>query len=387
MKKILFTLLLILFLIPSVNAEEFVFDASNTINNVNSLQNAISRAYEIIKDSSYKYYTIELIGSSYLKIYLFDDVSYSLTTQLNDNTSSVSIRHFRNMDYSIYEDGTEYSANYSNNPDNSLLMYILDNLHKGYSLYDTNFNYKTSSKLSISGIYSDNIELNNGDSFPTIKQLLNYNSWNDYFYTTVDLDDYEYVILNLKDYSKKEAFETNLQVKGSIGITPLYNYGQAEKSVVTDRCNLSYLDFTNYRFFVLKNDLINNSVYIVKNCQEDSSSFRYDSSIFDITYVTTENVNDPVVTFGGVEYHTIPFNKLSNSVNKNEEDGFIPGVTEQFDPFGSVVEYVSSFWNSLTTFMGLVTKFFNTLPIEIRAISITMFTTAITLGVIKFIKS
>ena len=37
--------------------------------------------------------------------------------------------------------------------------------------------------------------------------------------------------------------------------------------------------------------------------------------------------------------------------------------------------------------MSLVTKFFNTLPIEIRAISITGFFTAITLGVIKFIKS
>ena len=88
----------------------------------------------------------------------------------------------------------------------------------------------------------------------------------------------EYVILNLKDYSSTKAFETNMQVKGSIAITPVYEFGTVEKENITDLCNASYSDFTDYRFFILKNDLINNAVYIVKNCQDSSSAFRFNSS-------------------------------------------------------------------------------------------------------------
>ena len=148
---------------------------------------------------------------------------------------------------------------------------------------------------------------------------------------------------------------------------------------------INYDDYTDYRLYVLKEDLINNAIYIVKPCK-DGSSFKYDSSIFDITFVTNDNVNDPVITVGGVEYHTIPFDKLSNSANKNEEENFIPGESEGFHPIESLTDYISSFWNSLTTFMSLVTKFFNTLPIEIRAVTITFFTTACTLGLLKILK-
>lgn len=262
-------------------------------------------------------------------------------------------------------------------------------------LFEANYNISIGKPYSDLGfltfnIYDSNNILKstyNSDSYYPVYFETTYDEFISSSYTTVNLDDYEYVILNLKDYSKKSAFETNLQVKGSIAITPVYEFGTVEKETITDLCNTVYDDFTDYRFFILKNDLINNAVYIVKSCKNTNASFKYDSSLFDITYVTSENVNDPVVTFGGVDYHTIPFNKLSNTVNKNEEEGFIPGESEKFDPFDSVVDYISSFCSSLTTFMGLVTKFFNTLPIEIRAISITMFTTAITLGVIKFIKS
>lgn len=209
---------------------------------------------------------------------------------------------------------------------------------------------------------------------------------NEKHYIEVNLDNYEYIILNLKNYTKKEPFSSNLKVKGMIGITPVYEFGTTEKNGITDRCNISYEDYTDYRLYILENDLINNSVYYIKACEENSF-FKFDSSIFDITYVTSDNVNDPVITVGGQEYHTIPFNKLSNSANKNEEENFIPGASEGFTPLEDLTSYITSFWSSLTTFMSLVTKFFNTLPLEIRAVCITFFTTACTLGILKILKN
>ena len=207
-------------------------------------------------------------------------------------------------------------------------------------------------------------------------------------YTEVNLDNYEYVILSLKDYTQKDAFDTNLQVKGMIGVTPVYEYGTAQKDSVTDRCNVSYSDYTDYRFYVLKNDLLNNAVYYVKACEE-GSTFKFDNTIFNATYITTETVNDPVITVGGVQYNVIPFDKLSNTANKNEEENFVPGESGSSltDIIDNTTNYISSFWNSLSTFMSLVTKFFNTLPIEIRAICITTFATACTLGLLKILKS
>ena len=74
-----------------------------------------------------------------------------------------------------------------------------------------------------------------------------------------------------------------------------------------------------------------------------------------------------------------------NEEEKKEKDE-IDRYWELNKAIESVTEYVTSFWNSLSTFMGLVTKFFNTLPIEIRAVCITFFTTACTLGLLKILK-
>lgn len=391
MKKILLTLLLLILFIPGVNAEEVIFDASKTFENANSKPNALQKAYEIIETSDYKYYTIITNDSSYVRLHLFNEITdYKISTNTSA-TPIVEIRHFRNMEYTIYEDGTVNSEDYSDNPNNTLLITLLYDLWKNYSLYDTNFNYTINTNLNISGIYSDTITLKPGDLLPKIKTLQDYDSWTNYTdeatYIEVNLNNYEYVILNLKNYNTKDPFNTNLKVKGMIGITPVYNFGQIEKVEVTDRCNTSYEEYTDYRFSILKNDLMNYGVYYVKACQENSS-FKFNSSIFNITYVTPENVNDPVITFGGVKYNTIPFNKLSNSANQNEENNFIPGASE--DSLANIVDNIEQFstdiWNAVQSFMGLVTKFFNTLPPEFRYLSITAFTVLIFIAIIKFVK-
>lgn len=212
--------------------------------------------------------------------------------------------------------------------------------------------------------------------------------------TTVNLDNYEYVILNLKDYNQDKAFNTNLKVKGSIGITPVYNFGQTAKddimgSKVQDRCNVKYNDYTDYRLSILKQDLQNNSFYVVKGC-EVGSSFKFDNTIFDITYVDENNKSDPIVSIGGKDYHVIPFEKLPSSANKNEEENYVPGESERFallDKLDFLINNLNRFWDAFTSFMGFVGKMFSTLPDEFKAIAISSFTIGCTLMIFKIIKS
>lgn len=398
MKKLLFTLLISLCLLPCVNADSIILQSTNNnlenhnykVISTQTFEEAYNSLLDIYKENTYKYYAIyyvdsQEIQSNSMRLVLFNDSLYTITVDSDSVLLSIDDEDAITYMYTYATDNLFDSIG-----ENTDLRFFKYNT---ISLIDTNFQFALQgATYEIQGFYADSIYLKNGDILPTYLNLKKYSSWSEYSganstFKEVNLDDYEYVILNLKDYTSKSAFETNLKVKGSIAITPVYEFGTVEKEVITDRCNTSYSDYTDYRFFILKNDLINNAVYIVKECAESGSSFKFDSSIFNVTYVTVENVNDPVITVGGAQHHTIPFNKLSNTVNKNEEENFIPGSTEQFNPLDSLSDHISSFWNLLTTLMGLVTKFFNTLPVEIRAISITMFTTAITLGVIKFIKS
>lgn len=393
MKKLLLTLLLVIFMIPRVNAEEITLDISpytfeDFYEKTVTYNDENIRLYDYFMNifnsqTEYKYYIMDYYSYNEpfynTHFVMFNDYSYTVTaTSSNINIDML----FDGMIYGYH--GDFYS--------HSITTYSFEPVISEYRFLDSNIDlYLSGASYNINGLYNTTIKLNSGDKIPTLKDLSNEEIKNNYIngeggYTEVNLDNYEYVLLSLKDYTKKESFSTAMKVKGSIGITPIYEYGTVEKSTITDICNISYDDFTDFRFTILKNDLINSAVYAVKSCEENSS-FKFKSNIFNITYVTADNVDDPVVTIGGVEYHTIPFSNLSNTVNKNTEEGFIPGESEGFTPIEDLVNYVSSFWKSLSTFMGLVTKFFNTLPLEIRAVCITFFTTACTLGILKILKN
>ena len=261
-----------------------------------------------------------------------------------------------------------------------------------YTLYDTNINFVLPESYIINGFYNDSsLILEQNQPYPKIKDLIEYSSWNEYNdeqYTEVNLNNYHYVILSLKNYGRSQAYDVPLKVKGMIGITPVYNYGTIEKENITDRCNISYSDYTDYRLYILEQDLQNNAVYAVKSC-ENGSSFKFKNSDFNITYVTDDNVNDPVVTIDGVDYHTIPFDNLSVTANSNEENNFIPGESKQVtfsDVVSNITDTLGGLWNTLSAFMTLVTRFFRTLPSEFQTIAITSFTVMCTIGVIKFIR-
>ena len=254
-------------------------------------------------------------------------------------------------------------------------------------LYDANFDILNTSKDTY--VIKDlNLTFKPNDKF------LTYLSTEQDKMTTINLDNYEYVILNLKDYNQDKAFNTNLKVKGSIGITPIYNFGQTAKddimgSKVQDRCNVKYDDYTDYRLSILKQDLQNNSFYVVKAC-EVGSSFKFDNTIFDITYVDENNKSDPIVSIGGKDYHVIPFDKLPSSANQNEKENYVPGESERFallDKLDFLINNLNRVWDAFTSFMGFVGKMFSTLPDEFKAIAISSFTIGCTLMIFKIIKS
>ena len=264
------------------------------------------------------------------------------------------------------------------------------------SNFDLVFQLKDNSTVTINNFRDKGtITFENNDTFPFLYSSENiFDNLATSNLTTVNLDKYEYVILNLKDYNQKNAFNTNLKVKGSIGITPIYNFGQTAKddimgSKVQDRCNVKYNDYTDYRLSILKQDLQNNSFYVVKGC-EVGSSFKFDNTIFDITYVDENNKSDPIVSIGGKDYHVIPFEKLPSSANKNEEENYVPGESERFallDKLDFLINNLNRVWDAFTSFMGFVGKMFSTLPDEFKAIAISSFTIGCILMIFKIIKS
>ncbi len=411
MKKYLLTLLtLFVLLAPNVKAETIKISQSQKYEDLTYCGNSscgedyTTVMNEFMKErnaTKYKYYVIwyDYAQANKIWMYQWNDSSYTCTAYFdsihNDPNTSYFACGLKAGLYTVHTfAGDGYIYSYEKDGQSIYL------LNTSLVLLDTNFKFVLeSSSYEISGIYDDVISISPGNVIPSYNDLKKYNSWAEYpkedtRTTTVNLDDYEYVILNLKDYNQDKAFNTNLKVKGSIGITPIYNFGQTEKSdiigtKIEDRCNVKYDEFTDYRLSILKQDLKNNAVYIVKSC-ESGSSFKFDNTIFDVTYVTADNVDDPVVTIGGKDYHTIPFNKLTSSANQNEEENYVPGESKKFnlsDIVSNITNTVSSFWDSIVNFMSLVTKFFNTLPIEIKGVAITTFSMACMIALIKFLKS
>ena len=406
MKKYLLTLLtLFVVLAPNVKAETIKISQSQKYEDLTYCgDSSCGEDYTTVMNefmqkrdtTKYKYYAIwyQYAQANKIWMYQWNDSSYTCTAYFDSIHNDPNTSYFGcGLKAGLYTFHTFAGDGYiASSEKDGQFIYLLNT---SLVLLDTNFKFVLeSSSYEISGIYDDAISISPGNVIPSYNDLKKYNSWAEYpkedtRTTTVNLDDYEYVILNLKDYNQTKAFNTNLKVKGMIGITPIYNFGQTEKDVITDRCNLSYEDYTDYRFSILKQDLQNDAVYIVKSCEE-GSSFKFDNTIFDVTYVTADNVDDPVVTIGGKDYHTIPFKNLTNSANKNEEENYVPGESKKLnlsDIVSNITNTVSSFWDSIVNFMGLVTKFFNTLPIEIKGVAITTFSMACMIALIKFLKS
>lgn len=328
------------------------------------------------KIGAYDFATMYMNGTYYNYIFSTTKTNITLSYTINESTFYPFnvVPHYDSANPFVVGTG-DYSSTWYYLPTTNFIVYPIKYSQAENTIFKI---YNTNSELIKTVEY--------GDEIPALYKWGDFDPDNQY--TTINLDNYYHVLLSLKDYSKTEAFSSKLKVKGMVGITPVYDYGSSEKSTNPgDRCNLTYPDFTDYRLYILKEDLERHSFYYVKSCSP-GSSIKVDNTLFDITYVTDDNVDDPVVVIDGQEYHVIPYDKLSWTATDNEQNNVVPGESENiFDStINNVSDNLESIWGVITTFMSLVTKFFNTLPAEIRAISITTFTTMCVLGIIKIIK-
>ena len=227
-------------------------------------------------------------------------------------------------------------------------------------------------------------EITENDLLPSYLDLYNGNYEKNIFehYTEINLNEYEYVALSLKDYSLRNdnvnQFSTNIYTKGQLCLTPVYDYGMKEKidyysDYQVDRCSVIYDDFTPVRTYILKQDLQNNAIYYLKAYDTTiENKVKVDSTIFNITYINTDSADNPSVNVNGKNYPTIAYNDLSSSSTKSEEEGYVSGqvvnAMDQLDEnfinnfFSNPLKALKSVWGAIISILSLISMFIALLP-------------------------
>lgn len=240
-----------------------------------------------------------------------------------------------------------------------------------------------------------------GSNWPTFLELFDGSYTPSVNYTEVNLNSYSYIALSLKNYNL-EAFDTTFMVKGQLCLTPVYNYGMKQKTEYysgyqVDRCSPVYDTFTPNRISILTQDIENNSIYYLKAYDTTIDNIvKVDTNVFDITYITSENANNPNVIIGGRSYPTIPYNDLSSSATISEEEGYISGESKNvFDIssdssfidnlFSNPLQTLGNVWTSIVTMFALVGSFIALLPATLQTFLIAGFSIAIVLGILKIL--
>lgn len=248
--------------------------------------------------------------------------------------------------------------------------------------------------------------LNKQDIIPTFKsKFINKTDLN---YTEIDLNNYPYVALSLKDYSKTEEFNSMTYVKGQYCLTSVYNYGLTERKDILSgtqmqRCSLYYDDYTPIRTYILKSDLENHSIYYLKAYDTSKENkIKVDTSVFNIHYITEEEKNNPIITINGKKYSTIPYNELTDTATKSEDENYNSGNScavgdinctasltngsiKWSDIFTSPLDFLKNIWTSITQVFTLIAYFIALLPTTLQYFFYISFTLAIVLGIIKII--
>lgn len=412
------------------NFESFISDSKNK-QIFDDLYNELKKEYQEKYSTDHPYYTISVSiisnGSKNLNLY-----SLILTMFISDDVNYVhhpwgSNTYKHKTIYNKYQDGTYYTVS-DKTPSACNRSDILVDIYTSFSklnsssswrytplaLFETNSitdltigqHYENDGYLTFN-IYDSNAQLKetytSDDKYP-VYYPNGYSSVIDSSYKTVNLNNYSHVYLIPKNYDI-DPFSTKLSVKGKICLSAQYGYGEKEKeNGVSDYCTKIYDDYTDIDFYVPEVDLKNKAIYLIEPRDTSTDNyFKYDSSLFDIAYISNEDRNNPKITIDGKTYYPIGPDNLTSSAKKNEEEGIIPGASctlgdlnchvntphkqSLSDIVDNAMNTLSSFWNSFLSFMSLVTKCFNALPTEIRAISITTFTVGCVLGLIKIIKS
>lgn len=257
------------------------------------------------------------------------------------------------------------------------------------------------------------IEIKDKDKFPTLKSLYDgsYISNLTNNYLEINLNNYEYIALSLKDYNNipanNNSLYTNIYVKGQLCITPVYNYGMTErKDVLTGSqiqgCSVYHDDFTLNRMYILKEDVINHAIYYLKSYDKSKDNIvKIDTSVFDISYITEDNKENPIVSINGKDFPTLPYDDLTDSSTISQDNGYTPGVScpvgdmncyNDNNPsnifnnlFDKPLEMLKDVWVVILSFFNLIGEFIALLPPTMQAFLYLAFGIGISLGIIKIL--
>lgn len=246
------------------------------------------------------------------------------------------------------------------------------------------------------------------DIFPTVSTLANssYNPDLMSNYTTLDFSNYEYVILSLKNYNQ-DPFDTTFYVQGQLCLTPVYDYGMKEKfnyyspGYKVQSCTTTYYNLSSVPVYIIESDLVNHSVYYINKPDNSMENIiKVDTNVFNISYITQANLNNPTVTINGRQYPTIPYNDLTDTAIISSNEGYISGQSCALgdvncysaetginidDLFTDPLKLLKSVWGSILAIFTIITTFIAFLPPTLQGFLFTAFMLAIILGIIKII--
>lgn len=412
--------------------ESWVFANEDYINSSNVISYLYELNYEYyVKNykNVYPYYSVYLNynGEDHIEMefFLFENIPSLTFNGVNSTFIDTQTGNFYPDDNMIrfitkYHNGTYHlpellSGFVGYNPLFSGTSYV-----ERYNFYN-NFELLNVSDyvLKVNGLDMDNVgfTVNPGEVVPAWHNLKKLNIISDpdtpgiSTYTEINLNQYSYVALSLKDYNNipenNSSVYTNIWTKGQLCITPVYNYGMTErKDILTgtqvQRCSSYYNDFTSIRMYLLKTDVENHSIYYLKAYDTSKENIvKVDTSVFDITYITEDTKDNPYVSIGGKQYPTIAYDKLTDTATKSEDDDYNSGVScpvgdlncyneynseNIFDSvFDSPLKILKNIWSSITSVFDIITEFIMLLPEAMQSFLFLSFMIAIILGLIKII--
>ena len=452
-KGLIFLLGIISFLgINTVNAEEIYLEYDTDINRYKNYINEIGyETFNNVINDSINYYNLNLsIDYPYFFI--------SLTYNAINNNPRIQLLAFSELNYNYYytfdsfSDGSFYKLPVSGKVITLLYEYNPDN--NSFSEPDISGNYSNPHLIHISpeqkeyrpySYYYSNFDLYyKGSSFTEENDTLHYLNPNDTLYipsyedstkysshkanedfliepyyiyddndslsgnnlTTINLNDYSYVILSLKDYTPRETFTTIMYVKGQLCPTTVYNYGLHEKKEYVSgwqspNCGTYSNDYVRHLNYIREEDIENHAVYYLTRYDSSKPNLvKVDTSIYDITYITKEEENNPIITIDGKKYQTLPYSDLTDTSILTEKEGLKPNYTcGKYDTdcfldssgvnvknlFSNPLETLKGVWDAILSIFALITNFIALLPPTMQAFLILAFGVGTALGIIKIL--
>lgn len=270
-----------------------------------------------------------------------------------------------------------------------------ENIYNPLKFFISNFDYIHSGhSYNITG--NTVMTINDGDIIKPI--FSSENAFQD-GYKEINLNDYAYVALALKDYSQ-DSFTSTVHVKGQYCITPVYDFGlksydSITNNRVTNICSPYYENYTPVVTYITSDNLKNNSIYYVKSYDDSKDNYiKVDTNVFDISYINIGEENNPYVSIQGKLYPTIPYDSLPSSATQNTEEGYVPGESVPFDPIGTAwdtfedilddpIDWIKDMWSAIGSIFSLITTFILLLPPIMRNTLYCCFIIAVSLGLIK----